>query len=161
MSKVAQATPPVLRTQVGKIFCLKNKGDALLLQQCAKCDAIQYPPRERCRNCLADQLDWRKIDNIGSVLSVTELHHSQGEFFLDKIKAKPWVIATVSLAEQCLFVHLASATFSGDVVAGSEIKIFTCEDASGRSVLIGVSPDADTRQAEQRNAIAQNMGLVF
>ena len=155
-----QAIPPALRTTLGEQFCQENQGDELILQHCSRCDAIQYPPRERCRQCLADSLVWRETNNTGTMLSVTYLHHSQGEFFLSKIKTQPWSIATVSLGGQCLFVHLASATFSGEVIAGREIKIFTIEDTSGRQVLIGVSSDADIKQSDQRNAIAQNMGIV-
>jgi uncharacterized OB-fold protein len=160
MPMATQATPPVLRTPLGEMFCLKNKGDALVLQKCSECDAVQYPPRERCRNCLADSLVWSETNNAGNVLAVAQLHHSQGEFFLVNIKAKPWTIATVSLAGQCLFVHLASATFSGEVAAGSEVKIMTCEDTSGRAVLIGVSPDTDISNADKRSNISKSMGLT-
>ena len=155
-----QTTPPVLRTKVGEQFCEQNHSDELMLQQCFDCDAIQYPPRERCRKCLDDSLVWRATSNTGSVLSVTHLHHSQGEFFLSKIKAKPWPVATVSLENQCLFVHLASATFSSDVIAGSAIKLFTNEDSCGRQVFIGVSTDSDISEIGQRRAIAKAMGLT-
>jgi hypothetical protein len=109
---------------------------------------------------LADSLVWRETNNTATVLSVTHLHHSQGAFFLSKIKTKPWPIVSISLGDQCLFAHLASATFDVEVVAGDEVKVFTSEDASGNPVLIGASPDADISQSNKRNAIAKNMGLV-
>lgn len=34
----------------------------LTLQVCADCGAVQYPPRELCRACLADALAWRRVD---------------------------------------------------------------------------------------------------
>jgi len=159
-SVAKQAIPPVLRTRIGEQFCRENQGGVLMLEHCSECNAVQYPPRERCRTCLADSLVCRETNNTGAVLSVTQLHHSQGEFFQKKISDRPWPVASILLAHQCLMVHLASATFSGDVVAGSELKVFTAKDTSGRPVLISVSPDADISGIDQRNAISKDLGLT-
>jgi uncharacterized OB-fold protein len=46
------------------------------LQQCRKCGAVQYPPREACVRCLAVELDWTLQQGGGRMISETTLYHS-------------------------------------------------------------------------------------
>lgn len=74
----------------------------LVLQQCANCSAVQYPPREVCSTCLSDQLEWQSQSTLGQVLSVSQLHHSLEPVFQENL---PWTLASVKL--QCGPVVLA------------------------------------------------------
>lgn len=58
----------------------------LALQRCVKCGTLQYPPRELCSTCLADQLEWRTTDSEhGEVLASTVLHHSHEAMLRDAL----------------------------------------------------------------------------
>jgi uncharacterized OB-fold protein len=46
------------------------------LQQCKKCGAVQYPPREACVRCLSVELEWTLQPAGGRMLSETTLFHS-------------------------------------------------------------------------------------
>ena len=46
------------------------------LQQCKKCGAVQYPPREACVRCLAVELEWTLQPAGGRMISETTVHHS-------------------------------------------------------------------------------------
>jgi len=160
--------PPKARTLIGESFSAANYQGVLKLQHCDECHTVNYPSRERCLNCLGDKLLWRDTPNEGIILSTSELHHSQWEFFKRKINNAPWPIATVQVAGQCMFVHLAAYTFQGVENAaslaealpkGSPIKVFTQSDATYKSVLVAVSTDTDVRQVSQRVAIIEKLGL--
>ena len=160
--------PPKARTLIGESFSTANYQGVLKLQHCDECHAISYPSRERCRACLSDKLVWRDTPNEGVILGVSELHHSQWEFFKRKTKQAPWPIATVLVAGQRLFTHLAAHTFdklpkgvglADTLPSGTAIKVFTQSDASYKSVLITVSVHTDVEQVCQRVAIVEQLGL--
>ena len=40
----------------------------LTVQQCTACNALQFPPRPRCRDCGSDQMKWKDTDGKGHIL---------------------------------------------------------------------------------------------
>ena len=153
--------PPKARTLMGESFSMANFGGVLLLQHCQECGLINYPSRERCRSCLSDDFRWRQTDTSGEIVSYTQIHISQWEFFKRKVKDGPWPIASVKLAGQILFAHLALDTFGGgDLVLGTKVKVFTQSDTAKKSVLIAVSEQTDITTASQRKAIAVAIGIA-
>ena len=72
------------------------------LQQCRKCGAVQYPPRDACHKCLAVELEWTVQSGAGRLNSETTLFHSHLERFKDRL---PLRIGLVEL--QCGPVALA------------------------------------------------------
>jgi uncharacterized OB-fold protein len=164
--------PPKARTLIGESFSAANYQGVLKLQHCDECQTVNYPPRELCHSCLSEKMVWRATPNDGVILSTSELHHSQWEFFKRKIKDAPWPIATVQVAGQCMFVHLAVSTFAeafeglGNspslaqaLPKGTPVKVFTQSDTALRSVLIAVSADTPVEQVSQRVAIMEKVGL--
>jgi len=102
----------------------------LVLQQCQACGHTNYPQRELCGACLADQLTWQAQIETGTVLSHTTLHYSLEPLFSKQL---PRRIASIQL--QCgviVFAHLA-----GEFEIGDAIKVIIVEDAAGNQVLMG------------------------
>ena len=170
--------PPKARTLMGESFSIANFSSALVLQHCQDCGAVNYPSRERCSSCLSDSFRWRQSDPSGEIVSCTQINVSQWEFFKRKVKDAPWPIASVKLADQILFTHLAINTFSelskpehiDDMdnmstknpyllAPGTKVKVFSQSDTGTKSVLITVSEDTDISLASQRKAIAVDMGI--
>jgi len=160
--------PPKTRTLLGMAFSAANYQGVLKLQHCEDCESINYPPREVCRHCLRDQLVWRDTPPDGTILSVSELFHSQWEFYKRKIETAPWPIVTVKVAGEVMFAHLAQYTFTEldkslplaeALPSGTPIKVFTASDSTFNSVLIAVSTDTDVSTVAQRVAIVDELGI--
>jgi len=156
------------RTLLGMAFSNANYQGVLTLQHCEQCQTINYPPREVCRNCLSDRLVWRDTAPEGEILSVSELFHSQWEFFKRKIEKAPWPIVTVKVAGEVMFAHLARNTFAtldkGVALAdalpsGTPIKVFTASDSTLNSVLVAVSADTNVSEVAQRVSIVNKLGI--
>jgi len=165
--------PPKARTLMGESFSTANFAGPLVMQHCQECGLINYPSRERCRSCLSDDFRWRATTSSAEIVSCSQIYVSQWEFFKRKVKDAPWPIASVKLADQILFTHLAIDTFSqldnSDedakekpylLEAGTKVKVFSQSDTAKKSVLIAVSEDTDIAAASHRKAIAVAMGIA-
>jgi len=90
----APTLPPAIRSRVAHGLTAAAARGAFALQVCADCGAVQYPPREACRQCLSTRLPWRDQDGHGQLLSATVLRHSQELFFRERV---PWRLGLVQL----------------------------------------------------------------
>jgi uncharacterized OB-fold protein len=101
----------------------------LALQRCIKCGTAQYPPRELCSSCLADQLEWRTTDaEGGEVLASAVLHHSHEAAFMGDL---PLRVGLVQLDAGPIIVCFLAAGCD----AGNRVRITARNDAAGRTVL--------------------------
>jgi uncharacterized OB-fold protein len=104
-------------------------GGKLAVQRCIKCGTVQYPPRELCYSCLADQLEWHTSDaEGGEVLASAALHHSHEAAFRGDL---PLRVGLVRLDAGPTFVCFLAAGCD----AGTRVGITARNDASGRTVL--------------------------
>jgi uncharacterized OB-fold protein len=71
------------------------KRHELMLQRCGACNAFIYYPRDRCPQCLSDQLKWQPVSGRGKVYSYTVVRRASTRSFSDK----PYVLAIVELDE--------------------------------------------------------------
>ena len=98
------------------------------LQTCADCGAVQYPPRQICRECLSGDLHWKDVDNGGTLLAETTLQHSNDLFFRDRL---PWRLGVVrSDLNLSMVVHLAE-----DCVPGERVRLSIGLDRAGNAVM--------------------------
>lgn len=72
-----------------------RRGD-LLLQRCAGCGHLQFPPQSFCAACLGENLTWIKVSGRGSVLSYTVIHWSPNPAYAANA---PYVLALIVLDE--------------------------------------------------------------
>jgi uncharacterized protein len=71
------------------------KRHELVLQRCGACNSFIYYPRDRCPQCLSDQLKWQPVSGRGKVYSYTVVRRASTRSFADK----PYVLAIVELDE--------------------------------------------------------------
>jgi uncharacterized OB-fold protein len=71
------------------------KRHELTLQRCGACNALIYYPRDRCPQCLSDNLKWQPVSGRGKVYSYTVVRRASTRSFSDK----PYVLAIVELDE--------------------------------------------------------------
>lgn len=128
--------PPWQRSRVALGLTAAAAEGRFQLQQCARCGALQYPPREACQRCLSDQLPWRDAPTGGELLSHTTLHHSNDLYFRERV---PWRLGLVQLDQgPSVVVHL-----HGDVSAPpARVRVGARLDRAGMAVLVGF-PEKD------------------
>jgi uncharacterized OB-fold protein len=39
----------------------------LVIQNCTACNTLQHPPREKCRDCGSDQMEWKEVSGRGHI----------------------------------------------------------------------------------------------
>ena len=103
------------------------------LQRCTTCGRTQYPPRELCSTCLADTLEWTGASTTGTILAVTELHHTHDP---SSHTQRPIAVALVHLDSGPTAVCFLTASY----IAGAHVQITATTDAAGRTVLIAEAP---------------------
>lgn len=100
------------------------------LQCCAVCGTVQYPPRDACVACLADEFVWRENDGAGELLADTVVHHSQELFFRERA---PWRTGLVRLdAGVNVVAHLAEDCPR----APARVRVEAALDRAGQAVLV-------------------------
>ena len=73
--------PPGNRSREAHGLTAMAASGRFALQTCEECEAVQYPPRQICSNCLSDALEWRDVSDGGTLLAETTLLHSNDLFF--------------------------------------------------------------------------------
>jgi uncharacterized OB-fold protein len=102
----------------------------LTLQQCRNCGALQYPYRELCGDCLADALQWTKVDGRGTLIAAVRIHASMHTFFRDNA---PWCICSVTLdAGPRVIAHV----MDGEIGSGSHVTVIDERIGPSDSVLV-------------------------
>jgi len=106
----------------------------LNLQQCGECSQVNYPVRELCGNCLADTLQWRPVNDTGTVQSITELQYSLEPAYTAHL---PWSIASIQLdCGPIVLAHLVPG-----IVIGSPVKLKVVQDEQGNHMLLALGRD--------------------
>jgi NAD(P)-dependent dehydrogenase (short-subunit alcohol dehydrogenase family)/uncharacterized OB-fold protein len=129
--------PPGSRSRVALGLTAAAARGRLELQTCRDCGTIQYPPREACRVCLSQRLEWKPQNGVGELLSEATLHHSNELFYRERM---PWRLGMVRL--DC--GPVVGAHLHGDCArAPSRVRVLANIDRAGQAALIAI-PDNDT-----------------
>ena len=67
----------------------------LRVQRCAACGTLSFPPRNLCRECWSQNLDWVALAPQGRLYSFTRVHVVPGAFSADA----PYAIGIVDLVD--------------------------------------------------------------
>lgn len=124
--------PPASRSRIGLRLTAAAALGRFELQCCARCAAVQYPPREACHRCVSTQLVWTLQSGEGELISQTTLHHSHDGYYRQRL---PWRLGMVRL--ECgptVIAHL-----HGEVAAPpASVRVRVCLDKAGQAALIAV-----------------------
>ncbi|ORB65552.1 Zn-ribbon domain-containing OB-fold protein [Mycolicibacterium tusciae] len=88
----------------------------LVLQRCASCSNLQYPPEVCCQRCQAEEFEPAEMTGRGVIYSYAVVDRPLHAGFVD---ALPYVVALVELAEQ---PGLRILTNLVDVPEGTEVR---------------------------------------
>lgn len=102
-----------------------------MLQTCAACSALQYPPRDACSACLCLDLQWTDIKPYGRLIAETTVRTSTDVYFRERT---PWRVGTVVLdAGPSVICHV-----HGDVRVDDRVRMLNRLDKSGQAVLFAI-----------------------
>ena len=145
-----------------------------MLQVCADCGHIPYPPRDACPRCLSARLAFNDADPNGKLLAETTIRVSTDPYFRERM---PWRVGTVKLdAGPVIVAHLHV-----DAVEGERVKLALKLDKSGSAVMLALpaqetphmQADPHLREmtcdpqyrrvliSDGRNAVGQAMAKAF
>jgi uncharacterized OB-fold protein len=121
-------------TETSLPFWDAAKQHRLQLQQCGGCKAFIYYPRDRCPNCLSDQLEWKPVSGKGKVYSYTTVRRASTRSFADK----PYVLAIVELDEGVKLTTNIEAT-PESIKIGMPVTVFF-DDVTPERTLVKFKP---------------------
>lgn len=75
-------------------FWAALREERIVLQRCAGCDRLRFPPIGRCPWCREPRSTWTPVDGRGRIYSWTVVHRAFDPTFADDV---PYVVATVDL----------------------------------------------------------------
>jgi NAD(P)-dependent dehydrogenase (short-subunit alcohol dehydrogenase family)/uncharacterized OB-fold protein len=102
-----------------------------MLQVCAVCGHMPYPPRDACPRCLSARLAFNDANPNGKLLAETTIRVSTDPYFRERM---PWRVGTVKLdAGPVIVAHL-----HGDAVEGERVKLALKLDKSGSAVMLAL-----------------------
>lgn len=92
----------------------------LVLQQCAHCGAVQFPPRHHCTTCWKSDLNWIDSKGNGRVESFTIVRRAPLPAFRDEV---PYVLASVILDEGPRMITSIIGERALDVKIGDPVTV--------------------------------------
>lgn len=122
--------PPASRSRVALGLTAAAARGRFELQVCLDCSAVQYPPREVCRNCLSHRLVWRPQDGRGELITETTLRNAQELFFRERL---PWRVGIVRLDAG---VNVVAFLHAGVGTAPCRVRVEAALDRAGQAVLV-------------------------
>lgn len=138
----APMLPPASRSRISLGLTAGAARGVFELQVCRACKAVQYPPREACRECLSDLLDWTPQSGAGELVAHTTLRHAMENYFRERL---PWRLGIVKLDSDgprespTLIVHV-----HGDCAEPpARVRVRAMLDRAGQAVLLAL-PEKDT-----------------
>jgi len=96
MSAPPAAKPiPEVTPALAPYFTAARAG-RLVVQRCARCGALRFPPREVCTACLATVVTWQEVSGRGEVFSYNVMHQVYHPGFAAEV---PYAVVVVKLEE--------------------------------------------------------------
>ncbi|MDT3669508.1 MAG: SDR family NAD(P)-dependent oxidoreductase [Aromatoleum sp.] len=126
--------PPASRSRTALGLARAAAEGRFEMQVCADCEAVQYPPREVCGDCLSERLDWRPVADGGHLVATTTLRHSNDLYFRERL---PWRVGTVRMdAGPSVVAHVHE-----DCADDGRVRLALRLDRSGQAVLHALPPE--------------------
>jgi uncharacterized protein len=94
MAEIVRPIPEV--TPELRPFFDASRNRQLVVQKCANCGVLRFPPRRICSNCLSRESSWVPVSGEGEVYSFIIMHRVYHPAFANQV---PYAVATIKLKE--------------------------------------------------------------
>lgn len=115
------------QTKVESFVEYLEKGE-LRGTQCKSCGKQYFPPRADCSNCLGNDMDWFKIEGVGTLVSFTRTGFAPTGFEADI----PYTLAMVDFNGIKVFGRLNGGVPEEEVRVGMELQLNICNLPDGQ-----------------------------
>ena len=98
-----------------------NEGK-LMVQSCADCEKLQYPPARDCAECGSEALSWREVSGRGTINGYIVIHDSRLRVW---VPHQPYNVAVVQIEEDpsVNFFSNLPGTAADQVPVGSSVEV--------------------------------------
>ena len=128
---VLPTLPPTVRSRAALGLAAAAAEGRFMLQTCADCGAVQYPPRDACGACLSVDLPWQDVSPNGTVLAETTVRTSPNLYFRERA---PWRLGSVKLdIGPVIICHI-----HGDVEPRADVTLVNKLDRAGQGVMMAL-----------------------
>jgi uncharacterized protein len=105
----------------------------LVLQNCAACARLHYPPTQKCTKCGSDKLVWKEVKGSGHIDVAFVIRDSRVKGFQP---AQPLNFAVVTLDEDpgINFLSNLPGTRPGEVTPGAPVKLVFEQTSNGQMI---------------------------
>lgn len=132
----APLLPPQARSRTAQGLTAAAAEGRFMLQVCAECGTVAYPPREACPSCLSPKLPFKDVDPNGTVFSETTVHISPEPYFRERPPRRIGLVKLDAGPTAVAYLH-------GDVAPKARVRLDLKLDRGGAPVLIAL-PQEDT-----------------
>lgn len=129
-------TPPANRGPQANRWASVAARGAFALPVCQNCGRVQYPLRERCRDCLSSVIRMQDLPRGGRLLAATRLHRSNHGYFATRV---PLRIGTIELDAGTTVLAFVSERCAKPL---QRVHMKCGLDLAGQAILIAV-PEED------------------
>lgn len=131
---VVPTSPPPARSRAALGLTAAAAEGRFMLQTCAECGTVQYPPRDACCQCLSVDLPWKDVPQTGELLAETTIRTSTNLYFRERA---PWRTGSVKLdAGPVVICHI-----HGDVQPRARVKLLNRLDRAGQGVILAINEE--------------------
>ena len=100
--------------------------ESFVVQRCQRCGHLQFPAKENCATCLADELEWVPVKGEGNVYSFVVYHQTWTPGFKEDV---PYNVAIIELPEGVRLISNVVDVDPGDLYVG--MPVFVCFEDLG------------------------------
>ena len=101
-------------------FFAAAKERRLVVQRCARCGTLRFPPRELCTSCLSTEFDWADVSGRGEVFSFNVMHQVYHPAFASEV---PYAVVVVKLAEGPKMISNVVDCPVGEIRIGMPVEV--------------------------------------
>lgn len=138
--RIETHVPPGPRSRALHAMSARAALGRFVLQGCAQCRAITYPPRDICPHCWGE-LAWQAVPSGASIVAQTTIRVTTDLYFRDHL---PWRIGTVALDAG----PIAIAHLHADLTAGDRAEMRLMLDKGGNAALFAIPVDGGADMAD-------------
>ena len=126
MSTPAAYPEPTLTETNRPLIEAWNRGE-LVLQHCADCAFIVFPPRTLCPRCWSEALAWKRSDGTGVIVSYSRVYSHVTEPFASE---SPIVLAEIGLEDGGALLARVVTSTPESIESGMRVELVPMPDAA-------------------------------